>query len=587
VWGKRDAPVTVVIFSDFECPFCSRVEPTLDQVKQTYGPDKVRLVWKNEPLPFHQKARPAAEAAQAVFLAKGSDAFWKFHDTAFKNQKDLSPDILEKWAVAAGVDSAKFKEKLKVAGKKVDEDHEIAKKSGINGTPGFLINGVLLSGAQPFEKFKTVIDEELGKAQKKIAAGTPKDKVYVEMSKDNKKNAPAPKDDDEGGEKEDDKTVFNVPIGNSPILGEKNAPVTIVIFSDFECPFCGRVEPTLKDVRTKYGNKVRLVWKNEPLPFHKRARPAAELALEARAEKNDKGFWDAHDKLFENQKALQDADLEKYAGELGLNVEKVKAAIKDDKYKKDIDADTDVADDVQASGTPHFFINGRRLVGAQPKEKFEKVIDEEIKKTGELASKGIAPEKMYDTLMKEAKSNKKIVAVPPSAPWKGGDKAKVVIQIFSDFQCPFCGRVEPTLADVQKAYGDKIKFVWRDKPLPFHKDAPLAAQAAREAYKQKGNDGFWKMHDMLFANQSKPDGIKREALDGYAKELGLDMAKFKNALDNEVHKAAMDVDDKAATEAGVNGTPHFNINGYSLSGAQPIEKFKKVIDRALAEANQK
>ena len=71
MWGKREAPVTVVIFSDFQCPFCSRVEPALDQVKTTYGPDKVRLIWKNEPLSFHDKAKPAAEAAAGVFALKG------------------------------------------------------------------------------------------------------------------------------------------------------------------------------------------------------------------------------------------------------------------------------------------------------------------------------------------------------------------------------------------------------------------------------------------------------------------------------------------------------------------------------------
>ena len=86
MWGKRDAPVTIVQYSDFQCPYCSRVEPTMDQVKSTYGPDKVRIVWKNYPLPFHQNAKPAAEAAQGVFALGGNDAFWKWHDTDFKNQ---------------------------------------------------------------------------------------------------------------------------------------------------------------------------------------------------------------------------------------------------------------------------------------------------------------------------------------------------------------------------------------------------------------------------------------------------------------------------------------------------------------------
>jgi protein-disulfide isomerase len=586
MWGKRDAPVTVVIFSDFQCPFCSRVEPTLDQVKTTYGPDKVRLIWKNQPLPFHDKAKPAAEAAQAVFAMKGSEAFWKFHDLAFKNQKELSAESYEKWAQQAGVDVAKFKAELasKKHGKKVDDDQAVANKVGANGTPAFRINGAELSGAQPFEKFKELIDKELQKANAKIASGTPKDKVYVEMSKENFK-APAAKNEEEEGEKEDTKTVWKVPVGNSPQQGKKDAIVTIIEFSDFQCPFCKRVEPTLQKVRETYGDKVRLVWKHEPLPFHPRAKPASTLTLEARAQKGDKGFWDAHAKMFDIQPKLEDADLEKAAGELGLNVDKVKAAIKDGKYNKEIDQDMELADDVQASGTPHFFVNGRRLVGAQPFEKFQKIIDEEVKKFDDQKGK-VAAKDYYDHLMKDAKGapdpeKKQAPAVPAGSPYKGNKDAKVIIQEWSDFQCPFCSRVEGTVAEVMKNYGDKVKFVWRDKPLPMHADAPLASEAAREALKQKGPDGFWKMHDKMMQNQQK---LKREDLDAYAKEFGLNMDKFKAALDNRTHKAEVEADDKAGTDIGISGTPAFLINGYFISGAQPYPKFKKLIDRALAES---
>ena len=585
VWGNRNAPVTIVVFSDFQCPFCSRVEPTLDQVKSTYGPEKVRIVWKNQPLPFHDKAKPAAEAAQTVFALKGSEAFWKFHDLAFKNQKDLGPESYEKWAVAAGVDLAAFKRELatKKAAKKVDDDQALANRVGANGTPAFRINGAELSGAQPFDKFKELIDKELGKAQAKIAAGTPKDRIYVEMSKENFK-APAKQEEDED-EKEDTKTVWKVPVGNSPQLGPKDAIVTIVEFSDFQCPYCKRVEETLTKIRETYKDKVRLVWKHEPLPFHPRAEPASQLSLEARAQKGEKGFWDAHHKLFESQPKLEDADLENIAKELGLDVAKVKAAIANKKFKKEIDADMELADDVQASGTPHFFVNGRRLVGAQPFDKFQKLIDEEIKKFEDQKGK-VAASAWYDSLMKDAKGapepeKKQAPPVPAGAPYKGGANAKVVIQEWSDFQCPFCSRVEGTVQEIMKTYGDKVKFVWRDKPLPMHADAPLASEAAREALKQKGPDGFWKMHDKMFANQQK---LKREDLDGYAKEIGLDMDKFKAALDNRTHKAAVDADDKAGTDIGISGTPAFLINGYYVSGAQPFQKFKKLIDRALAEA---
>jgi protein-disulfide isomerase len=594
VWGNRTAPVTIVVYSDFQCPFCSRVEATMDQVKTTYGKDKVRIVWKSNPLPFHQNAKPASEAAQGVFVMAGSDAFWKFHAAAFKNQSALTTENYVKWAKEAGVkDEAKFKQGLDAHtwADKVDKDLAQGKSAGVNGTPHFLINGVALSGAQPFDKFKEVIDAQLSKAQAAIASGTKPDKVYVEMSKQNKAAAPPPPAEAARKEEkeEEDKTVWKVPVGDSPTLGSDHALVTIVEFSDFQCPFCKKVEDTLKKVKDEYGDKVRFVWKHEPLPFHPRAEPAAQLTVHAYKEKGAKGFWAAHGKLFEIQPKLEDSDLEGVAKDIGLDVEKAKKAISTHKYKDIIDADAELADNMNASGTPHFFINGRRLVGAQPFEKFKSVIDDELKNAQAVLAKGIAPTKLYDELMKNGKEppppEKKTVAAPTSAnPFKGGANAKVVIQEFSDFQCPFCGRVEPTVKQITETYGDKVKFVWRHKPLPMHPDAPLASEATIEAFKQKGSDGFWKMHALLFQNQSTPDGLKRAALEKYAEQLGLDMTKFKSALDNNAHKAQVDADSKIADDAGISGTPAFVINGYFLSGAQPFPKFKKLIDRALAEA---
>ena len=592
VWGNRSAPVTMVVYSDFQCPFCSRVEGTVDQIKQTYGKDKIRIVWKNSPLPFHPNAKPAAEAAQGVYALAGNDGFWKFHDTAFKNQQSLSPESYVKWAKEAGVkDEAKFKQGLDAHtwADKVDKDLAEGKQVGANGTPHFMINGVALSGAQPFDKFKEVIDAQLAKAQAAIASGTKGDKIYVEMSKQNKAaTPPAPEQKAEKPE-EEDKTVWKVPVGDAPVQGPDTALVTMVVFSDFQCPFCKRVEDTLKKVKETYGDKVRQVWKHEPLPFHPRAEPAAELAVFAYKEKGSKGFWAAHDKLFDLQPKLEDSDLEGAAKDLGLDVEKAKKAISTHKYKEIIDADADLADNVQASGTPHFFINGRRLVGAQPFEKFQSVIDEELKNAQSLVAKGIAPKDVYNEIMKSGKEppppEKKTIPAPTSAnPFKGGANAKVVIQEFSDFQCPFCGRVEPTVKQISDTYGDKVKIVWRHKPLPMHPDAPLASEAAAEAFKQKGSDAFWKMHDVLFQNQSTPDGLKRPALEKYGEQLGLDMGKFKSALDNNAHKAQIDADSKVGDDAGISGTPAFVINGYFVSGAQPFPKFKKLIDRALAES---
>jgi protein-disulfide isomerase len=603
MWGKRDALVTIVQYSDFQCPYCSRVEPTMDTVKTTYGPDKVRVVWKNNPLPFHQNAKPAAEAAQGVFALAGNDGFWKFHDTAFKNQGALGDDSYAKWAADSGVkDAAAYKAGLASHkwADKVDKDLNDGKAAGVNGTPAFYVNGVFINGAQPFDSFKKTIDQELEKAQAKVASGTAKSRVYIEMTKENKKNAPAAAKPEEE-EKEDTTTVFKVPVGSSPALGSPNALVTIVEFSDFQCPFCSRVEPTLKGLRDKYGDKLRLVWKNEPLPFHPAAGPAAEAAMEVRAEKGDKGFWDVHDRFFGDQKDLvngQAANLDaiaKMATESGASSDKVKKAMTDLTHKKEIDADQELSEDFQASGTPHFFVNGRRLVGAQPQEKFEKIIDEEIAKAQGLIASGTKPSEVYAALTKDGKGppepEKKDLpkSLPTNDPARGNTNAKVTIHEWSDFQCPFCGRVEPTVAQVMKDYGDKIKFVWHDLPLPMHPDAPLAAQAGREAYAQKGPSAFWSMHDKMFANQQK---IKRDDLDGYAKDLNLNMDKWKSALDGSTHTSEIEADKKSGNDDGISGTPAFIIapngatSGYYISGAQAYPKFRKLIEKALSEASK-
>ena len=159
-----------------------------------------------------------------------------------------------------------------------------------------------------------------------------------------------------------------------------------------------------------------------------------------------------------------------------------------------------------------------------------------------------------------------------------------MIHEFSDFECPFCSRVNPTIAQILQEYPNDVKVVWRNMPLPFHKNAPLAAEAAYEAYKQKGDKAFWEYHDKLFASQKAPGGIERPNLEKIAEELGLDLTKFKKALDERTHQAKIESDSKAGSAAGINGTPGFLVNGYFISGAQPISAFKKVIKLAKAEA---
>jgi protein-disulfide isomerase len=154
----------------------------------------------------------------------------------------------------------------------------------------------------------------------------------------------------------------------------------MIIFSDFQCPFCSRVEPTLKQISDKYGSKIRFVWKNYPLPFHQNAMPAAEAAMAADAQGK---FWEMHDKLFANQQSLDRATYEKHATELGLNMDKFKADLDGGKYKAAVNADVQYGNSLGGGmGTPTFFINGRKISGAMPVDSFTAVIDEELKKKG-------------------------------------------------------------------------------------------------------------------------------------------------------------------------------------------------------------
>jgi protein-disulfide isomerase len=403
VWGSRRALVSLVVFGDFECPYTGKILKTVQVLEAKYGPADLRVVWKNQPLPFHPQARPVAEAAAAVLMLGQNDAFWRFWEQALTHQTELTAAAAESWASAAGVDLASYRRLVEAhAGQaKVDADVALADRLRVTGTPTFFVNGVALLGAQPVESFTKVIDEEIAKAKGRLLSGVAPDALYVDVARANWKE---PTDDTDSGadEKEDSTTVWSVPLGNAPVRGGAAALVTIVEFSDFQCPYCKLVEPTLKKIREMYGDKVRIVWRDEPLPFHPQAMPAAELAREARAEKGDAGFWAAHDAIFDSQPKLADDDLASVARVLGLNAARVKRAIADRRYEAQIKADVDLSAAVGASGTPHFFINGRRLVGAQPLKRFEEVIDEEVRHAEGLLAKGTARKALYDTMMKAA-----------------------------------------------------------------------------------------------------------------------------------------------------------------------------------------
>ncbi len=393
---------------------------------------------------------------------------------------------------------------------------------------------------------------------------------------------------------------YRVPLaGDEPQKGPDDALVTIIELGDFQCPYCKSAMTTMQHMATRYGQDVRIVWLNFPLPFHGNARPAATAALEAQAQRGDEAFWAMHDQMFAEQGNLDVDSLARMANGLGLDASGVTKAVTEDRYGGRIDAQQNLAMRMGANGTPTFFINGRIIRGSQPLTRFALLIEEELATAKALVEQGVPRSELYETIvargMSEAKpppeTNQAAPAPAPSQVYdiplpknpraKGPADAKVVIQEFSDFQCPVCARVVPTLQRVLEEYGNEVRVIYRDYPLPFHEDAHLAAQAAREVFAQKGNAAFWKYHDMLLANQA---ALSREHLESYARRVdGIDIKAFRDALDSGKHRAAVDADMRAVARAGARiGTPAFFINGkLAIQGRPPFETFKAAIDAEL------
>ena len=581
--GPDDALVTIIEFSDFQCPFCSRANPTLDKVAEEYG-KKVRVVFKHQPLPFHKDARLASKYA----LAAGKQGkFWQMHDKLFANNKALKESDLKNYASELGLDQGKIDAYIESGEpeKMIQADQALARKVGANGTPTFFINGKQLVGAQPFPAFKKVIDEEMATAKALIGKGIKASAVYAEIIK-NGRSTPKPRPQ----RKAPPATRQNVKLeDDTPKKGSNNPLVVIVEFSDFECPFCSRVNPTIAQIQKTYGDKVQFRFRNLPLAFHKRAKPAAKAALAAHKQGK---FWEMHDKLFANQRALQDADLEKYATELRLNVSKFKSDMASSELDSWVSKDAAAAGKYGARGTPTLFVNGVPVRGAQPFPAFKTIIDKEIALAEKLMKDGVKRADVYGEILKREAG--KEVAMPGAggrptppkptgpvdiklgrAPVYGNKAAPVKMIVFSDFECPFCGRVNPTIEQVKKEYGSKVAVAFKHFPLGFHKNAKPAAIASLAAHRQ---GKFWEMHDKLFENQRQ---LQRADFISYAKDLGLNVSQFEKDLDDPKLAQWVDADMAEGSKVGVRGTPATFINGRMVSGAQPYDAFKRVIDEEL------
>jgi protein-disulfide isomerase len=583
VWGSTQAPVTLVVFIDFQCPFCARSHATVKGLQKHYGDQQLRVVFKHLPLDFHQDAIPAAVALQAVRELGGTQKALAYIDKLLDQQHSLGEENLVALAHDLHINRSAFSERLRQRRllAAVEHDVRLAANFGINGTPTFMINGLQLVGAQPTAEFKRVIEAELEASRKLRTSGLAPQETYALRVAENLKTLDGDRDDDE------DTTTYRVPIADSPSLGPSNALITIVEFSEFQCPFCERVRPTLAKLRQRFPQDIRLVFKHLPLDFHEHAMPAARLAAEVQRKAGDEAFWQATNALFDS--SLDEQSLLDIGQRFGLSKVESEQAVLGNAGQARVDRDLNLALDLQARGTPHFFINGRRLSGARPYREFEHLVLTLLSETKQhLSQPGVSPDNYYEHLMQTADplGGPLIVQSTPPAvghPMWGPADAPVVMHTFSDFECNFCAKVEPTVRRLRELFPKRLKVVWHNLPLPFHKQARPAAHAALEAFAQAGHSGFHKMHDKMFQSHQEHHGpaLSTSELAGYARELGLNLGRFQAALNDGRHDAAIDADVQLAKKLGIDGTPGFIIGNQMVTGAKPLRYLRVLVENSL------
>lgn len=367
--------------------------------------------------------------------------------------------------------------------------------------------------------------------------------------------------------------------GNPPRKGPDSAPVKVVLFSDFKCGFCKRIAPAFERLAQQFGDKVQLVYRAFPLDIHPGADLAAEAALAAGAQGK---FWEYHDLLFEKTDRQERADLESYARQLGLDVDRFRKALDDRTYRSEVELAQSIGRSLGVTGTPTLVINGQMVVGPNPAQLADMVqralegkpiVDAAAAGAGERAPGPRAPQPPPELPPASAAKDVKIEAWNPS---EGPATAPVTIVSFCEYLCPFCERVQPTLRLIREKFGDKVRIVYRN--LIIHGErAELPALAALAAARQ---GKFKALHDLMFQHRGELSQ-GRSKIEELAQQAGLDMDRFRADLDSPEIRAQLEADKAEGARVGASGTPSTFLNGRYMSGARPPSHFGKWIDELL------
>ncbi len=528
VVSNSAAPVTVVEFFDYQCPFCLKTNPALAEAIKSH-PGKVHLVLKNLPLSIHPDS---ALAHQAALAAGEQGRFWEMHDLLFANQSKIKlPDLLH-YAQQLHLDVPRFQKALEsgVFRHVIEDDRAMARGLGISSTPTFFINGKAFVGQLSAERLNAAIEEALnpGSFAVATAAGTV--------------------------------SVDKLDLSRAPVRGQAQAPVTIIEFSDLQCPFCASVTPTLRELMKQYPDQVRWVFKSFPLDFHADSPLAHAAALAA--ERQGK-FWEMHDLIFANQHTIKRDNLLAEARSLNLDMDRFTTDLDSPDIKKQLAADKREGESLGVNGTPAFFINGTFLSGAMPIEQFQAAINNALVALGKPAV----------PVAQAAESA--IVRKEPEISF-GSPDSPITLAWFSDLQSGLSPKATLLVRKLIDSHPGQIRLVFKNRPLEIHPGAMLLHEAAMAANAQ---GKFWQMHDLIIAN---PQKASRQDMLAYAKRIGLDAELFQRDLDSEKYRSLIEADLQEAQRRAVLGSPVFFLNSARIDGLQNEKLYRDIIEDQLA-----
>ncbi|TPV96787.1 MAG: hypothetical protein B7733_03035 [Myxococcales bacterium FL481] len=422
--GGQAPLVTLVVFGNYACPPCGRTWLMARNLVEDYG-ENIRVVYRHAPIPGYQ---PGDLAAEAVVAAGEQESFWAYHWRLIEHSDgDFSRPALLAHAQALGLDVDKFAADLDggLGSAALARYRRQALALGIAAGPVTFINGLVLMGGQANEAaWHTLIDAEIARARALLRDGVARADVYAEITKgakvgriretdaatklreEAKRDRASHPSSDGGGSSafavdkrpEADKR-YRVVADGVPVDGPADAPVLVVAFVDFQCPFCRKSAGLLGELRAKFPQDVKVAVRHLPLPIHPTA-PGSAYAAEA-AHRQGK-FWPFHDRLLTAEGPAGLRQFTSLADELGLDVAQFKRDFEDPTIRTAVERDLSYAKRLGVAGTPAYFVNGRFLYGSQSLATVAGLVEEELKAAADLGAAGTSRAELFGKLMASA-----------------------------------------------------------------------------------------------------------------------------------------------------------------------------------------